>query len=63
LTEQDPLFKKYQVADLTKAYNTATTPEEKERIGLQIWSTTNPSLASRLRPGQSGLSNVRCNEW
>jgi len=54
MTEQDPLFKKYQVADLTKAYNTATTPEEKERIGLQIWATTNPSLASRLRPGQTG---------
>jgi hypothetical protein len=54
MTEQDPLFKKYQVADLTKAYNTAKTPEEKERIGLQIWATTNPSLASRLRPGQTG---------
>jgi hypothetical protein len=54
MTEQDPLFKKYQVADLTKAYNTAKTPEEKERIGLQIWATTNPSLASCLRPGQTG---------
>ena len=54
LTEQDPLFKKYQVADLTKAYNAAKTPEEKERIGLQIWSTTNPALAQRLQPGQVG---------
>ena len=35
LAMQDQLSKKYQVADLTKAYNTAT-PEEKEKIGLQI---------------------------
>lgn len=54
LTEQDPLFKKYQVADLTKAYNAAATPEEKERIGLQIWATTNPELAKRVKPGQVG---------
>ena len=53
LTEQDPLFKKYKVAELTKAYNTAT-PEEKERIGLEIWATTNPQLASKVRPGQVG---------
>jgi hypothetical protein len=54
LTEQDPLFKKYQVADLTKAYNAAKSPEEKEKIGLQIWATTNPELAKRVRPGQVG---------
>jgi hypothetical protein len=54
MTEQDPLFKKYQVADLTKAYNAAASPEEKERIGLQIWATTNPELAKRVRPGQVG---------
>lgn len=52
-TAQDPLVKKYQVAELTKAYNTAS-PEEKERIGLQIWATTNPELAKRVRPGQVG---------
>jgi hypothetical protein len=33
LAAQDQLSKKYQVADLTKAYNTAS-PEEKEKIGL-----------------------------
>lgn len=54
LSEQDPLFKKYQVADLTKAYNAAASPEEKEKIGLQIWATTNPELAKRVRPGQVG---------
>jgi len=54
LAEQDPLFKKYQVADLTKAYNAASSPEEKEKIGLQIWATTNPELAKRVRPGQVG---------
>lgn len=54
LSEQDPLFKKYQVADLTKAYNSAKSPEEKERIGLQIWAQTNPQLAAKLKPGQTG---------
>jgi hypothetical protein len=53
LTEQDPLVKKYQVAELTKAYN-AASPEDKERIGLQIWATTNPTLAKQVRPGQVG---------
>ncbi len=52
-TAQDPLVKKYQVAELTKAYN-AAGPEDKERIGLQIWATTNPELAKRVRPGQVG---------
>ena len=58
LTEQDPLFKKYRVGELTKAYNTAATPEEKERIGLEIWATTNPQLAQRLKPGQVGYSEA-----
>jgi hypothetical protein len=58
LSEQDPLFKKYQVADLTKAYNAAKTPEEKERLGLQIWATTNPQLAQKLKPGQLGYSEA-----
>lgn len=57
LTEQDPLFKKYRVAELTKAYNTAS-PEEKERIGLQIWATTNPQLAQKLKPGQLGYTQA-----
>ena len=58
LAMQDQLSKKYQVADLTNAYNTAT-PEEKEKIGLQIWATTNPELAQRLRPGQTGYSDIK----
>jgi len=57
MTEQDPMFKKYQVAELTKAYNTAS-PEEKNKIGLQIWATTNPELAQKLRPGQTGYSEA-----
>jgi hypothetical protein len=57
LAMQDQLSKKYQVADLTKAYNTAS-PEEKEKIGLQIWATTNPQLAQKLRPGQTGYSEA-----
>lgn len=58
MTESDPLFKKYQVADLTKAYNAATDPNEKERIGLQIWATTNPKLAAKLKPGQTGYQEA-----
>ena len=59
LTEQDQLAKKYKVADLTKAYNTAASPEEKEKIGLQIWATTNPRLAARLKPGQLGYAEAQ----
>ena len=59
LTEQDQLAKKYKVADLTKAYNTAASPEEKEKIGLQIWATTNPGLAARLKPGQLGYTEAQ----
>ena len=57
LAAQDQLLKKYQVAELTKAYNTAS-PEEKNKIGLQIWATTNPDLARELRPGQTGYSEA-----
>ena len=53
-TAQNPLFQKYQVADLTKQYNTASSPAEKQRIGLQIWSQTNPLLAAKLSAGQMG---------
>ena len=53
MTEQDPMFKKYQVAELTKAYNTAS-PEEKNKIGLQIWAATNPDLAKKVPSGQVG---------
>lgn len=59
LAEQDQLAKKYQVADLTKSYNAATTPEEKERIGLQIWATTNPQLTQAVKPGQVGYEQAQ----
>lgn len=59
LADQDPLAKKYRVADLTKAYNAASTPEEKEKIGLEIWATTNPRLAQKLQPGQLGYEQVQ----
>lgn len=57
LTEQDPLFKKYRIAELTNAYNTAS-PEDKQRIGLEIWATTNPDLAKKLKPGQTGYQEA-----
>ena len=53
LTEQDPLFKKYRVAELTDAYNKAKG-DERERIGLEIWAITNPRLAKQVPPGQVG---------
>ena len=53
LTEQDPLFKKYRVAELADAYNKAKG-DERERIGLEIWAITNPSLAKEVPPGQVG---------
>lgn len=59
LAAQDELAKKYNVADLTKAYNTASTPEEKQKIGLQIWATTNPQLAQKLKPGQLGYQETQ----
>ena len=59
LAAQDELAKKYNVADLTKAYNTASTPEEKEKIGLQIWATSNPQLAAKLKPGQLGYEETQ----
>ena len=58
LTAQDPLLKKYQVAELTKQYN-AAKGDERERIGLQIWAQTNSELAANLRPGQTGYAEVR----
>ena len=58
LTAQDELVKKYRVADLTKAYN-AATGDEKERIGLEIWATTNPRLAQKLKPGQLGYQEAQ----
>ena len=58
LSEQDQLAKKYRVADLTKAYN-AATGDEKEKIGLEIWATTNPRLAQKLQPGQLGYEQVQ----
>jgi hypothetical protein len=58
-TAQNPLFKKYQVAELTKQYNTAKNPAEKERIGLQIWAQTNPDLAGKLKSGQVGYTESR----
>jgi hypothetical protein len=58
-TAQNPLFQKYQVADLTKQYNTAASPAEKQRIGLEIWAQTNPLLAAKLKSGQMGYAESR----
>lgn len=59
LAAQDQLTKKYRVADLTAQYNSASTPEEKQRIGLQIWATTNPQLAQSVSPRQVGYEQAQ----
>lgn len=56
LAEQDQLSKKYKIAELTRAYNTATDNETKNRIGMEIWATTNPELAQQLSPEQPGYA-------
>ena len=53
MTEQDPMFKKYQVAELSKQYN-AAKGDEREKIGMQIWAATNPTLAKKVPSGQVG---------
>jgi hypothetical protein len=58
-TAQNPLFQKYEVADLTKQYNSAKNPAEKQRLGLEIWAQTNPLLAARLSSGQVGYAESR----
>lgn len=58
-TAQDPLFQKYQVAELTKQYNTTTDPVLKQKIGLQIWAQTNAGLAGKLKAGQMGYTEAR----
>lgn len=58
-TAQDPLFQKYQVAELTKQYNTTTDPVLKQKIGLQIWAQTNAGLAGKLKAGQMGYTEAQ----
>ena len=58
LTEQDQLLKKYKVADLTKAYN-AAKGDERERLGMEIFALTNPDLAKKVKPGQTGYETIQ----
>ena len=58
-TASNPLFQKYQVAELTKQYNEAKDPNQKRDIGLQIWAQTNPALAAKLKEGQLGYSQAQ----
>jgi len=58
LTEQDQLLKKYNVADLTKAYN-AAKGDERERLGMEIFALTNPGLAKKVKPGQTGYETIQ----
>jgi hypothetical protein len=58
-TASNPLFQKYQVAELTKQYNEAKDPNKKRDIGLQIWAQTNPALAAKLKEGQLGYAQAQ----
>jgi len=58
LTEQDQLLKKYKVADLAKAYN-AAKGDERERLGMEIFALTNPGLAKKVKPGQTGYETIQ----
>lgn len=58
LADQDVLAKKYRVADLTKAYNTAQG-DEKEKLGMEIFALTNPALAKKVKPGQVGYETIQ----
>jgi hypothetical protein len=54
---QNPLFQKYQVADLAKQYG-AAKGADRERLGLQIWAQTHGNLAAKLAPGQTGYAEA-----
>jgi hypothetical protein len=58
LVEQDQLIKKYRVADLAKAYN-AAKGEEREKLGMEIFALTNPTLARNVKPGQAGYETIQ----
>lgn len=58
LAAQDQLTKKYKVADLAKAYN-AAKGDERERLGMEIFALTNPGLAKKVKPGQTGYETIQ----
>ncbi len=61
LTAQDPELQRYEAARL-KAVAPGATPEtiqSAEDIGMQMWAKANPTLAAKVRPGQSGYDVIQ----
>jgi hypothetical protein len=61
LTAQDPELQRYEAARL-KAVAPGATPEQvqsAEDIGMQIWAKKNPTLAAKVKPGQSGYEAIQ----
>lgn len=61
LTAQDPELKRYEDARL-KAVSPGATPEQvqsAEDIGMQMWAKANPTLAAKIKPGQSGYEAIQ----
>lgn len=61
LTAQDPELQRYEDARL-KAVAPGATPEQvqsAEDIGMQMWAKANPTLAAKVKPGQSGYDAIQ----
>lgn len=61
LTAQDPELQRYKNARL-KAVAPGATPEQvqsAEDIGMQMWAKANPTLAAKVKPGQSGYEAIQ----
>lgn len=61
LTAQDPELQRYENARL-KAVAPGATPEQvqsAEDIGMQMWAKANPTLAAKVKPGQSGYEAIQ----
>lgn len=61
LTAQDPELQRYERARQT-AVAPGATPEQvqsAEDIGMAIWARSNPTLAAKVKPGQSGYDVIQ----
>jgi hypothetical protein len=61
LTAQDPELQRYEAARL-KAVGPGATPEQiqsAEDIGMQMWAKANPTLAAKVKAGQSGYEAIQ----
>jgi hypothetical protein len=61
LTAQDPELQRYEAARLKAAAPGATAEQVQsaEDIGMQMWAKANPTLAAKVKPGQSGYDAIQ----